>query len=247
MKRKKIIYFLISLIINKAATPIQAESMKVCFEDFKPSAYFINDKPAGIDVEILTEIMQTQNIEVNYVMKPWNSCIYDLDMQRVDAVIPMVYSKERDEKYSLGSSIRTRGNFLVASKNFTKKINSFKDMDKLSVLFGTGYSISKEFDEASNFNKISVTSSDFVYEKILNMVSSMRVDVGIIDAQIYPIIIKKLNLENKVKILDFKLTKETHVGFTKNNKFFPLYERGIKKVDLNYLVNKKIEKYLKNN
>ena len=77
--------------------------------------YFEGDTPVGIDVEVLTEIMKTQNVEVNFKMKPWNSCIHDLDMQRIDAVIPMVYSKERG-KIFIGSSIRTRGNYLVVKK-----------------------------------------------------------------------------------------------------------------------------------
>lgn len=239
---KNIIY---TVLLSFITLPVQAETMKVCFEDFKPSAYFEGDTPVGIDVEVLTEIMKTQNVEVNFKMKPWNSCIHDLDMQRIDAVIPMVYSKERAEKYSLGSSIRTRGNYLVVKKSFTKQIAGFKDMDKLTVLYGTGYSISKEFEEATNITKLSVTSSDFVYEKILNMVASGRADVGIVDAQIYPSIVKKLNLEEKVKVLDFNLTKATHVGFTKNNKFYGLYEKGFKKVALNKLVLKKIAKHNK--
>ncbi len=241
----KNIYFTLFLFFIFVSA--HAETMKVCFEDFKPSAYFEGEKPVGIDVEVLTEIMKTQNVEVSFQMKPWNSCIHDLDMQRIDAVIPMVYSKERAEKYALGSSIRTRGNYLAVKKSFTRPIAGFKDMDKLTVLYGTGYSISKEFEEATNITKLSVTSSEFVYEKILNMVASGRADVGIIDAQIYPSIVKKLNLEDKIKILDFNLTKATHVGFTKNNKFFELYEKGFKKVSLNKLVIKKIAKHTKKN
>jgi hypothetical protein len=57
----------------------QAEEMKVCFENYLPSAGMKEDKPIGIDVEILTEAMKTQNIKIQFTMQPWNRCLFDLD------------------------------------------------------------------------------------------------------------------------------------------------------------------------
>ena len=217
--------------------------MTVCFEDFRPSAYFENDNAVGIDVDILKTAMKSQNINIQFYMAPWNRCIFQLDSHKIDAVIPMVFSEERKLKYSLGTSMRTRGNYFIVNKNFKKKLKTLNDLTGLTVLIGKGYSISNEFNNAKNFEKIEVTSSDFVYAKILQMIATERADVGVVDLQIYPWLVKDLNLEDKVMLSDLILTKDTHVGFVKNNKFFDIYEKGFKKISAEGLVEKIIKKY----
>lgn len=241
--RKLIIILLINIFIFKLYAQNKSEKMKVCFEDFRPSAYFENKKAVGIDVEILESAMGSQNVAIEFIMMPWNRCLSELDSNKIDAVIPMVFSEERNLKYSLGSSMRTRGNFFIVNKNFKKKIKTISDLEGLVVLIGKGYSISKDFNDAKNFEKIEVTSSEFVYAKILNMIATNRADIGVIDLQIYPWLVKDLNLESKLVRSDLILTKETHVGFTKNNKFLEIYEKGYKNIKKQGLIEIIIKKY----
>ena len=231
-------FFLIFLFCSA-----KAENMKVCYENFMPSAGMKDDKPIGIDVEILTEAMKTQNVKINFTMQPWNRCLFELDKKTVDAVIPMVYSKERDEKYSLGTSMRTRGNVLIANKKM-KEINSLKDLTGLKVAYAAGYVISKDFTDANYFTKVEVTSSDEVAHKVLEKIIDGTADCGFLDIETADHVIKKLKLKNKVIITNFKIKKETHVGFTKNNPYLTSYEKGFKIISKNGKVTQIINKYL---
>ncbi|APJ03857.1 substrate-binding periplasmic protein [Silvanigrella aquatica] len=222
-----------------------AKEMKVCFEDFLPSAGMKGDKPIGIDVEIISAAMKTQNVKIKFIMLPWNRCIYELDKKSIDAIIPMVYSQERDEKYSLGTSMRTRGNILIRNPK-TKEINSLQDMSGLKVGSAKGYVISKEYTEATNFTKVDITSSDEVAAKILKEIANGSVDCGIVDMDSAYILIKKLQLEKKVIISNFKLKKASHVGFVKNSPYLNLYEKGFKIISDNGQIKRIIDKYYHN-
>jgi ABC-type amino acid transport substrate-binding protein len=155
----------------------------------------------------------------------------------------MVYSKERDEKYSLETSMRTRGNVLVTNKKM-KNINSLEDLTGFKVASATGYVISKEFTEATNFTKVEFTSSDETSYKILEKIINGTVDCGFLDIHIAKKAIHFLKLENKVIVTNFTMKKTTHVGFTKNNPYLKSYEKGFKIISENGKIKKIIDKYL---
>jgi len=217
--------------------------MKVGFEDFPPSAFFINGKATGVDVELIAATMKEVGIEVHFSMYPWNRCLAMLDGKELDAVIPMVYSKERDERYSLGTSLRTRGNVIVFSKRVTKDISTINDLSGMTVGLGQGYVISKEFDEATNFRKDLLTTQENVYETLLKKVVTGRNDAAVIDISVASRIIKKLKIENEVTVSQLQYPKATHVGFAKKSPFLPLYEKGLKVIHSNGTYKRIIEKW----
>lgn len=217
--------------------------MQVGFEDFLPSASIKDGKPIGVDVELIAAAMKEVGVEIKFGMYPWSRCLQMLDDKELDAVIPMVYSKERDEKYSLGTSLRTRGNVIVLSKNVTKDVKGIKDLDGITVGVGQGYAVSKEFDEATHFKRDAITTSGEMYKILLKKAAAGRNDAVVIDLSVVNQMMKKLKIENDVKISNYKFPKASHVGFTKNSPFLPLYEKGFKTIQDNGTYKKTLDKW----
>ena len=226
---KKIMAIILILIFN--GTIIHAEErkiMKVGFEDFPPSATMKDGKAVGIDVEILELAMNAVGVKVEFVMMPWSRCILMLDNGEIDAVIPMVYSKEREKRYTLGTSLRTRGNVIVLKRDIKKDVKTLDDLTGMTIGTGQNYVINKEFDEALNFKKERVATSEKMNEKKKKKVVFGRNDGAVMDIDSLKILAKKFKIENKIKISEIVYTKESHVGFTKDNRFYKLYEKGFK-------------------
>ena len=128
----------------------------------------------------------------------------------------MVYSKERDEKYTLGSSLRT-----------------LRVLDGMTIGMGQGYAISKE----------SVTTSGETYEFLLRKAATGRNDGVVIDTSVVSAMARKLSIESDVKISSLQFPKASHVGFSKNNPFHPLFERGFKPIQDNGVYKKILDQW----
>lgn len=225
----------------------EERAMRVGFEEFPPSAFMKDGKPSGIDVEILEAAMSVSGVKINFYTYPWARCLLMLDKKQLDAVIPMVYSEERAERYSLGTSMRTRENVIILKKEITGEINKLEELSGMTIASGKGYAINKEFDEAVYIKKDYVATAGEVYEILVKKVASGRVDGAVVDLQVLHQILKKLKAENRVKITKIIYKKETHVGFIKNSSYFPLYEKGIKVIKDNGELKKIIDKWNSSN
>ena len=235
--------FMTLLYVSFPATAQERKVMRVGFEDYLPSASIKYGKAIGIDVELVVAAMNAVGVDVQFYMFPWSRCLHMLDYNQLDAVIPMVYSKERDEKYTLGSSLRTRANVVVLSKHVSKDVRSLRDLDGMTIGVGQGYAISMEFDEAKNFRKELVATSGETYEFLLRKVATGRNDGVVIDTSVVSAMARKLSIENDVKISSLRFPKATHVGFSKNNPFHPLFERGFQAIQDNGVYKKIVDQW----
>ena len=235
--------FMTLLYVSVPATAQERKVMRVGFEDYLPSASIKYGKAIGIDVELVVAAMNAVGVDVQFYMFPWSRCLHMLDYNQLDAVIPMVYSKERDEKYTLGSSLRTRANVVVLSKHVSKDVRSLRDLDGMTIGVGQGYAISMEFDEAKNFRKELVATSGETYEFLLRKVATGRNDGVVIDTSVVSAMARKLSIENDVKISSLRFPKATHVGFSKNNPFHPLFERGFQAIQDNGVYKKIVDQW----
>ncbi len=217
--------------------------MRVGFEDYLPSASIKYGKAIGVDVELVVAAMKAVGVDVQFEMFPWSRCLHMLDHNQLDAVIPMVFSKERDDKYTLGTSLRTRGNVVVLSKTVTRDVRTLRDLEGMTIGVGQGYAISKEFDEATHFRKESVTTSGETYEFLLRKAATGRNDGVVIDTNVVQAMAKRLNVENEVKVSSLRFPKASHVGFAKNNPFHPLFERGFKSIQDNGVYKKILDQW----
>ncbi len=64
-----------------------------------------------------------------------------------------------------------------------------------------------------------------------------------IDVSVVSPMIQKLKLEDKVKISHFSLPKASHVGFSKNNPFQPLFEKGFQAIQDNGTYRKILDRW----
>lgn len=189
-----VLFFFSSLIFA------EERAMKVGFEEFPPSAFMKNGKPSGIDVEILEAAMGVSGVKIEFSTYPWARCLVMLDKKEIDAVIPMVYSEERAEKYSLGTSMRTRENVIILKQDIKKEINRLEDLSGMTIASGKGYAINKEFDEASYIKRDYVATAGEVYEILVKKVASGRVDGAVVDMRVLYGVIDKLKVGNRVRV-----------------------------------------------
>ncbi|MBF0207692.1 MAG: transporter substrate-binding domain-containing protein [Oligoflexia bacterium] len=237
-----LLFFFTEVTVANASTsetPSSSKIMKVVFEKFYPSAYMENGEAKGIDVDILLLAMQQSGVKIHFAEYPWNRCVAMVDAKEVDAVIPMVYTEARASKYTLGTSMRVRGNLVVINKQRVKKeITKLQDLENLLVAVGKGYGISKEWEAMVAEGKVKVDEvfAEDVYGALVRKVAKGGVDAAIVDVQFIDNRLNKL-IEEGIDTKDFVTTKvllkkETHVGFTKDNPFAAIYENGLAKIKL---------------
>jgi polar amino acid transport system substrate-binding protein len=146
-------------------------------EDNKPECY-INaaGEFVGTDVDIIREIFRRLRIDVKIELAPWVRVLSMVKSGQADAGFPLFLAAEREEyayytQEPLHISVMTV--YTKSGREFV--YNNFKDLFHKRVGINRGYSISKEFDDATAEGLISLVEVDSI-KQLVKMLVDERID-----------------------------------------------------------------------
>lgn len=77
--------------------PAQAAELVIACEDFPPYEYLEQGKPAGLSVELVSEICQRLGLTPRFVFSPWTEALASAREGRVMAIMSLSRNPERDQ------------------------------------------------------------------------------------------------------------------------------------------------------
>lgn len=150
----------------------------------------------GFDVEIGQAIAKQLGLKVEFVESNWDSCIAGLDAKRYDIVMNQVgITKERLAKYDFSTPYTiAKVVLLVSSENDT--ITSFEEIQGKT----SAQSMTSNFTKLAEGYGAKIVSTDGLFSKAVELVTTGRADATINDELTYLDYIKK-QPNAKVKVV----------------------------------------------
>ena len=184
-------------MLNSHESFAQTKLIVACNENNVPVCFLDdNQKPTGIDVDIVKELSRRIGMEVEFRLIPWKRLLVEVRHGKVDSAMPLFMTEERKAFVRYPSEpIHLSTMTAFARQGFMASIRSVSDLHGKKVGIRRGYSISKDFDEAVKSGQIMVTEVSNV-QNLMKMVSSGRIDV---------LIDKKNTIEYYLKKTNFSL------------------------------------------
>jgi|LAHS01.1.fsa_nt_gb methyl-accepting chemotaxis protein len=218
---------------------------------YEPFVIYDNEKDAvsGIDIDTINKIYLDSGYQIDYKIVPWDTSINLLKRGLADIIPTIAINKEREEflDFSINYRNESRYNFYTdREKNIA--INSISDLKDKRVGVLTGYEYYTDFDINNTFHRDFSVKEEIMFKKLLKG----QIDVIILNSYSGDYLIKKLKLDDKVKLENYKHVQEdkteTRMGFCKiknnteiidlfNKKYVQLEHDGtIKEITKKYLV-----------
>ena len=206
-------YFSIFLFIFSFTSASMARNLEFVFSDFPPFEYTENGSPTGINKEIIEEACNRLDVTPVFTQLPWKRALMHAKNGRADAVFSLFKNDERIRYFNFTKeNINTVRMVLISNHENNIKINSIEDMKGKRVGVYLGSSYGEKFDTSNQIEKYPATTN----ESLLRMLAAKRTDFAIIDERVAKYWCKKIGMENKFKILSYKLTeKKTFIAFSK--------------------------------
>lgn len=154
------------------------DSLTIVTDSWPPYVIFENDTVSGTDVEITRAVFKNMNIPINIEVMPWKRCVELIKRKKVDAILGISLSEERNAFLHYPNSPISTGTTVF----FTRKdpdfsfvnLNQLKDKRAGTIL---GYRYCETLDNADlikqaesvsrleqNFNKLLKGRLDLVVE-----------------------------------------------------------------------------------
>lgn len=176
-----------------------------------------NGELSGMMIDLINESASLANIAVSYNISNWARALKEVQSGRTDAIIPTMYSKDREE-------------YLIYPEQelFTLDMMFFKHRDTAIMFDGnygslTKYTIGKlrnarvspEFDQAIESGLLDVDERSSV-TTLMRAVARKRIDLVAIDYPTGMWMLENQNFSNDVKVLNHSLGQvATYLAFSK--------------------------------
>lgn len=212
----------------------------IAIEDWPPYEYVKNDTIVGFDVTIVKDVLKSMGLNAHIKVFPWVRALKYAKEGKIDAIMSLYKTKEREKFiYFPKEYLSVDQNILITfHKNRYTFDGNLKTLKNRTVIVTRGNSYGENFDNAKYISKYSVNS----HSQVIGMVAKNRYPFGIVSKLPLIHLSKKLNLRDKIKILEPHVSQEAlYIGFTKAKK----YEKLTKEFSKALRLYKKSEKYKK--
>ncbi len=181
---------------------------------YPPYYYEHNGELTGVCIELVNSVAQTINLTTKYKQYPWERMLFNARQGKVDAIMPLFRTKERDSFLYLDKLdlVDEKNSFFSWEDSKIHFTGSFETIQPYKVGVVTGYSYGEKFDNYSHFNKV-ITQND---KHLVEMFKHKRFDVGIGSRNVVMFNAKKEHILDQIQFLEPHVTKDPlYIGFSK--------------------------------
>lgn len=150
----------LALAITLFASPAFAEEPPLFLfnEDFAPYSMINNGRPAGIDVDILTEAAKRAGIAFNMEFKPWDQALTMLEKGDCAAAVGLFRTPEREQigMFMDGAPIHTSDYVLFTKVGSKLAFNTYKDLSGKIIGRVAGTNLGPDFTQALDANMLEI-------------------------------------------------------------------------------------------
>ncbi|GLX80037.1 hypothetical protein tinsulaeT_33770 [Thalassotalea insulae] len=176
-----------------------------------------NGQADGLFIDALSQAQQQSHLNFQVKIVPWARAMQLVKNNQVDAIMPVLYTKERAQSlvYPQAPLINFYGSVIVKRSSDSYLFHGFDKLtDTKSIAKVRAMSFGKNFNRAMKNPLITITEVAQL-EDALNMLLLKRVDLVVADGLVADDIISTMSIENQVEIMAISDHKESsYLGFS---------------------------------
>ncbi|MBX3042506.1 MAG: transporter substrate-binding domain-containing protein [Candidatus Kapabacteria bacterium] len=164
-------FILLAIMLQAGTVFLFSSTLKVGVYDNSPKIFLDeNGKPAGIFIDVINSVCNSNNFEVEYIHGNWDDLVNKLLLGEIDLLPDMSYSLQRDTLFSM-TKLSVMSSWLeIFTINNSKSLKSIEDINGLKVGVLSGSIQEQYFDK--------VVKSDFKIDYQLYGYSSYQASVN---------------------------------------------------------------------
>ena len=230
--KKELVIFVIFFVIS---CPAYAEvtQLHIGLSSGYPPFYFFdeNNQPTGICIDIVNQVAQSLNISVQYDSYPWKRMIKYGKMGKVDAVMPLFKTDEREQFLTFPET----GLIDEANRFFTSSSNTIKYSGKLTDVINHKIGVIDKYSYGKEFDNTDFTDKTIAHDpkQLILLVQNKRIELGLGNSKVVTYSAKKMDAADKIRFLDPPVTiKPLFIGFSKkrvNQDFVNQFNKQLQK------------------
>jgi len=208
--------------------------------------YMIKDSDSGIDIEITKTVLENMNYNVKLSYFSLTRALKQLKKKKVDVIVPIFTSVKDEGVYTSKPHVMYRPT-AFSLKSMNLKIDNISDLGNYSIITfqgAKGYFGQKFIDAAERSPRY---IEHFDMTKLVRMLISKRIDVVVLDYNIFKYYLKQMNFSSdKQKVKEHKIIPMVPavVGF-KNKQLRDHFNLELEKLYKSGEQKKIVEKYIK--
>lgn len=191
---------------------LAAQHLVFCYDPYPPYAMLENEEtPTGTKVRLLqTVVDRIDGVTAEVVLLPWRRCLTEAQEGRLDGILPLFYSVERETYLTYSIATHTQiSTFWFNSTTFPKGVNWDGDLVELAhytLGMVRGSIIDPEMEAAfAAHNQISRASNA---ESLMRMLRFGRVDLIAIDQSVGRYNVLRNGWEDHIKMIEHPISEQ---------------------------------------
>jgi polar amino acid transport system substrate-binding protein len=193
-------YLLLCLLLTLGSVTVAEPWKVVGDEQFAPYSFaeHRDAPPQGLDVELVSTVLQAAGIDYDLRLYPWQRVKRMLEQGSVDMAFQFAGTAERHAQYLLVGPIRTGSTvFMTAHKTALDDWQQLSDLEPYVIGQVQGYAYDSDYDQTP----LKRDSSAQTPQQLVSMLLAGRVDLIVGDRIQLLHIARALGAEQKVRIL----------------------------------------------
>lgn len=194
----------------------------------------------GFNIDIMSTISIYTGLQVEYIPMEWADALKALEDGKVDALLGMSKSEERDKKYDFSRPILVNSRVILVSRE-NKDINSLTDLKGKKVAIQKG-DIAEEI--VRNIEGINILRGSSQEEALFFLMDG-QADAFIGNKYTARYFLKKYNLENRVKVVGDPISETLYCMAVKegNTELLNIFNYGLNQMVEDGIYDKIIKKW----
>ena len=221
-------------------------TLRLMSEDYPPYNYLdSNEKPTGIAVDIVNEIVKVTKDASKIEFLPWARSYHDIQTKKMQVLFSTTRTKQRENLFKWVGPIASNDWVFYAKKDFNDKIESLESVKNSRYIIGTYKDDACElYLKSLGFKNISSVPDDYLNVKKL---LRNRIDLWIVGEYQGILKAKRFGAESKIKKVFSVKHTELYIAFSKDvdDEIIDKWQVELDKMKSDGRYQKILDKYLK--
>lgn len=192
--------------------------------NWPPYEMEVDGELTGIHIELIRKVADNLEVSISFQSLPWKRALKMVETGQIGAISYIAKTPEREQfvYYSESNILSGTRHYLFKHKNREDIVydGKIEQLAPHSVVYISGFTLGKDFDESTSINKVEVASS----KRVIELIAKQRHDIGVVSIEDIEGM-QHQGLLNELKVMAPPLYSTTvYLGFAKESSADPLVQ-----------------------
>ena len=191
---------------------VQAEHLYLVSDEWAPYTYRSEGQPVGIDVEIITQVLQRMGHSVEFEFLPWKRCLARIEQGQADGIVDIFQRESRHPYLIYPDAPMSEVEFVLFNAvDRPHPATRLEDLAGLRIGTAGGYTYGGGFDEADLLREAGPT-----HEANFGKLVRGRIDLLITDRRAGLYLAQALGIAEQVQASPWVISRQAqYLGFAR--------------------------------